>query len=85
MNNDTKPRDVTENDRIIGLNVRRLRRAAHPILSQAALANHLGITFQQIQKYESGANRIAASRIPHIAAFVGCEIVDLFEGTEARA
>lgn len=36
-------------------------------LSQQALADRLGITFQQVQKYEKGANRIAASRLVSIA------------------
>lgn len=71
------------NDTTIGQNVRRYRRAAN--LTQQELADHLDLSYQQIQKYESGTNRIAAGRIPHIAAFIGCEIVDLFEGTEARA
>ncbi len=71
------------NDTTIGQNVRRYRRAAN--YTQTDLADHLGISYQQIQKYESGANRIAAGRIPHIAALLGCEIVGLFEGTEGRA
>lgn len=37
--------------------------------SQKALADHLGVTFQQIQKYEKGANRISASMLQRIAAF----------------
>jgi transcriptional regulator with XRE-family HTH domain len=47
---------------------RKLRDArAEAGLSQQALAERLGITFQQIQKYEKGANRIAASRLASIA------------------
>src|SRR5690348_15149385 len=36
-------------------------------LSQTALADHLGITFQQVQKYEKGRNRVGASRLTQIA------------------
>ena len=71
------------NDTTIGQNVRRYRRAAE--ITQPELAEHLGLkAYQQIQKYEKGTNRIAAGRIPHIAAFLGCDIMDLFEGTEAQ-
>lgn len=71
------------NDTTIGQNVRRCRRAADK--TQTELANNLGISYQQVQKYESGTNRIAAGRIPHIAAFLGCDVMDLFEGTEGKA
>lgn len=74
---------MTNNDTTIGQNVRRYRRAANK--TQQDLAKHLGISCQQIQKYESGQNRIAAGRIPHIAALLGCEIEALFEGAEAKA
>lgn len=40
-------------------------------LSQTKLASDLGITFQQVQKYESGANRIGASRLWQIAKRLG--------------
>ena len=36
-------------------------------LSQSELAEALGLTFQQVQKYEKGANRISASRLQQIA------------------
>jgi len=36
-------------------------------MSQTDLANHLGITFQQVQKYERGSNRVAAGRLTQIA------------------
>ena len=39
-------------------------------MSQTALGNKLGITFQQIQKYEKGVNRIGASRLHQIAAIL---------------
>lgn len=58
-------RSVTEADKYIGMVLRRTR--IRRGLSQKALADALGLTFQQIQKYENGATRIAAIRL-HIIA-----------------
>lgn len=55
-------------DYVLGRKLRLARTEAG--LSQQALAERLGITFQQVQKYEKGANRIAASRLVSIAAAV---------------
>jgi len=49
-------------------------------MSQDALAEATGVTFQQIQKYERGANRISFSRLVQIAEALGCPIGDLAEG-----
>jgi transcriptional regulator with XRE-family HTH domain len=49
-------------------------------VTQEALAQHLDVTFQQIQKYEKGANRIAASRLHAIAQFLGVPIEFFYEG-----
>lgn len=57
----------------------RARRLALGI-SQQELAEALGITFQQIQKYEKGTNRIAASRICDIAQTLNMPVCDFFEG-----
>ena len=64
----------------VGANIRSLRVGSR--VSQEALAERLGITFQQVQKYEKGANRISASRMVMVCRALGCEIGDLFEGTE---
>ncbi len=58
------------------------RRRAVVGMSQTELANELGITFQQVQKYEKGANRISASRLYLIAKILGCTIESLFDGVE---
>lgn len=50
--------------------------------SQSELGQALGLTFQQIQKYEKGANRIAASRLWAIAAVFKVEIGHFFEGLD---
>ena len=49
-------------------------------LTQAKLAGMLGLTFQQVQKYEKGANRIAASRLLQLAAILNVTIPFFFEG-----
>lgn len=46
-------------------------------LSQTALANAAGVTFQQIQKYERGFNRVSFSRLVEIARALDCRISDL--------
>ena len=69
------PIDVT-----VGRNVRIWRMAKG--LSQAQLADRLGVTFQQIQKYEVGANRIGTGRLVRLAAILGVRIAALFEGAD---
>lgn len=48
-------------------------------MSQEKLGEHLGITFQQIQKYEKGTNRIGASRLQHIARVLSMPVSFFFE------
>ena len=48
-------------------------------MSQEKLGEHLGITFQQIQKYEKGANRIGASRLQEIATVLNTPISFFFD------
>jgi transcriptional regulator with XRE-family HTH domain len=52
-------------DRLIGRNIRFFRIESD--LSQTELAEHIGVTFQQLQKYENAVNRIPASRLIRIA------------------
>lgn len=49
-------------------------------MSQQQLAEQVGIKFQQIQKYETGANRVSASRLWDIAAALDIPIAFFFEG-----
>jgi transcriptional regulator with XRE-family HTH domain len=49
-------------------------------LSQAKLADTLGLTHQQVQKYEKGTSRIAASRLEHIAHILKVPAAFFFEG-----
>lgn len=59
-------RRLSEVDHLIGANLRRLR-LLHG-LSQTDLANRLSLTFQQVQKYEKGTNRLSGSRIVQVCA-----------------
>jgi transcriptional regulator with XRE-family HTH domain len=54
-------------------------------LSQQRLAQGLGITFQQVQKYERGANRISASKLYEIARIIQVPIGFFFEGLDDPA
>ncbi len=67
-------------DLTVGRNVRiwRLTRG----MSQEQLAKRLGVTFQQLQKYEVGANRIGTGRLVKVAAALGVSIARLFEGAD---
>jgi transcriptional regulator with XRE-family HTH domain len=49
-------------------------------LSLQQIADAIGVTYQQAHKYEKGANRIAASRLPVIAQALGVEVSYFFEG-----
>lgn len=51
-------------------------------MSQTVLANKLGITFQQVQKYEKGANRVGSSRLYEISEILNVPIQSFFEGVE---
>jgi transcriptional regulator with XRE-family HTH domain len=68
-------------DVAIGRRVRRFRTARG--LSQTELGTAINVTFQQIQKYEAGTNRIAASTLLRIASALGVEPTDLLSGTVA--
>ncbi len=48
-------------------------------MSQSALGEKLGITFQQIQKYENGSNRVSASKLQAMATIFGVPVGTFFE------
>ena len=62
-------------DVALGLRIRQRRKALG--VSQTALADAIGLTFQQIQKYERGFNRVSFSRLVDIAHALDCRVVDL--------
>jgi len=49
-------------------------------MSQEALGEALGVTFQQVQKYEKGKNRVSASRLQHISQVLQVTVPFFFEG-----
>lgn len=62
-------------DVAMGLNIRERRRVLG--MSQTALATAVGITFQQIQQYDRGSNRISFSRLIEVARTLDCRVADL--------
>ena len=54
-------------------------------MSQEKLGEHLGITFQQIQKYEKGTNRIGASRLQSISSVLQVPVSFFFDGAPGPA
>jgi len=68
-------------DKLVGRNIRihRLEKG----LSQTALAERIGLTFQQVQKYEKGTNRVGSGRLFQIAGVLGTHITCFFEGTDS--
>ena len=65
-------------DRHVGSRVRMRRMLVG--MSQEKLGEHLGLTFQQVQKYEKGTNRIGASRLHRIANVLGVPVEFFYEG-----
>ena len=70
-------------DAMVGVRIRVFR--THRGLSQSDLAEKIGVAFQQVQKYESGANRVGASRLSRIAAALGIAIGELFEPSQHKS
>lgn len=52
-------------------------------MNQETLANALGLTFQQVQKYEGGANRVSASRLAQVAEVLGVQVAYFFDDLES--
>ncbi len=68
---------VNPTDVLVGQQVKRLRMERG--MSQDTLGKGLGLTFQQVQKYEKGTNRISASRLQQIAVIFGVPVTAMFE------
>jgi transcriptional regulator with XRE-family HTH domain len=80
------PKEPNEIDRLVGSRVRQRRMQLG--MSQEQLAEQLGLTVPQVQKYEKGVNRIGASRLHKIAGLLGVPIGAFFEahaGAQASA
>ena len=65
-------------DKHVGSRVRMRRMMLS--MSQEKLGDALGLTFQQVQKYEKGTNRIGASRLQHISQILQVPVAFFFEG-----
>jgi transcriptional regulator with XRE-family HTH domain len=67
-------------DKLVGQNIRihRLDRG----LSQTELGKHVGVTFQQVQKYENGTNRVGSGNLFTIAGALNVPVSTLYEGVD---
>ena len=74
---------MTNIDVLIGARIKGRRIALK--ISQTKLAEAVGVRFQQVQKYESGANRVSASRLLMIAETLSVPISYFFQGRDAAA
>ena len=63
-------------DRLVGQNIRIFRKAKR--LSHTELGNALSVSFQQVQKYENGANRVGSGRLAQIAETLDAPIARFF-------
>ncbi|MBP1872166.1 hypothetical protein LPJGGPFB_04166 [Ensifer adhaerens] len=75
------PKAPNEIDVTVGRNVRQIRNMLG--MSQETLGEKLGLTFQQVQKYEKGINRISASKLVAMSQALDCSIAQLFADVDA--
>ncbi|MGU3536905.1 helix-turn-helix domain-containing protein [Methylobacterium sp. A54F] len=76
------PKQTTDVDRLVGLRITALRKARG--MSQTALGTAVGVTFQQVQKYEKGQNRVGAGRLREIARLLEVPVSAFFEEGEGN-
>jgi transcriptional regulator with XRE-family HTH domain len=74
-----KPRSTGSLDVHFGEKLKARRRTMMPKLSQDGLAQALGVSFQQVQKYEQGKNRLSAAMMVQIAAALKVDVQYFFE------
>jgi transcriptional regulator with XRE-family HTH domain len=77
MSDSKHPSDI---DRVVGQRVRWRRRELK--LTQEKLGDLLDLTFQQVQKYEKGVNRISAGRLYEVASVLGVPVTYFYDGAE---
>lgn len=78
MSSSPKPKSATETDRTIGGRIAALRVAQG--LSQTDLGQAIGVSFQQVQKYEKGVNRVGAARLQQIASALDVPVTFFYDG-----
>ncbi len=91
--NDRRPAEVSEPSRtahaihpvdgFVAAKIRLRRKGLR--MSQRRLADQIGTTFQQVQKYENGTNRVSASRLVAIAKALGTSVHWFFDGAGPQA
>ena len=74
------PRSADPIDAHVGTRIRERRQQLR--MSQGALGELLGITFQQVQKYERGSNRVGAGRLWKLADVLGVDVAYFYKGVE---
>lgn len=79
----TSNKSASKVDKLVGRNIRvhRLTRG----LTQEGLGEKLGVTFQQIQKYEKGTNRVGSGRLYQIASILEVPVTAFFEGGDTQS
>jgi transcriptional regulator with XRE-family HTH domain len=73
----TSPRSANAIDEFIGARMRERRQALN--ISQADLGKKLSVSFQQIQKYEKGVNRVSAARLFDICEALNVSLSSMFD------
>jgi transcriptional regulator with XRE-family HTH domain len=76
------PKSATAIDEVVGHNIRiqRMQRG----MSQTDLAEQLGVSCQQVQKYEKGVNRVGSSRLFRLADVFDVPVVTLYDGVDKQ-
>jgi len=75
-----KARQISDADIVIGERIKAQRNLIE--MSQDDLGQALGVSFQQIQKYEKGINRISSGRLTELATTLQCSVTDLVGGAD---
>lgn len=78
QHNDNRFPNSNAINNLIGNNIRAIRKTKN--LSQTQVANNLGVSYQQLQKYETGKNSLSSFRIYQIAQFFDIGLDDIFSG-----
>lgn len=76
-------KQVEQVDKLVGRNIRIFRTAKG--ISQTELGNAIGVTFQQVQKYERGFNRVGSSRLAKIAKALDAPVSSFFDNSANSA
>jgi transcriptional regulator with XRE-family HTH domain len=71
-------KQVSPVDEHVGARLRMRRMMLH--MTQSEVGDALGVTFQQVQKYEKGSNRVSASRLQHLCKILDVQMAFFFDG-----